>query len=339
MQPSSSAEIVSSPPTELLERVAALMGSTPTGWLRASGGYTIAERWTLDLADGQRVFAKMATTDDLGHRLKDEYRNMLAAPNELRCQVLGWEAGKRPLLLVEDFSHGRWPPPWEPGDVERVLAGLNVLWDTPAPDFFKSAERDRKTFSGWQKLAVDPSGFLSLGFCSPAWLERALPRLVEAERSAFLDGNDFVHFDIRGDNLCFAGERVVLVDWNFACRGPRDLDLVLWLPSLRLEGGPLPDDLIGDVPEYVAAWSGVFANGASQPPPRGAPTVRHFQKRQLRIALPWAARALGLPEPDLNWAQAETDALRRAFELGDVTQGEWRLARDEVERDAELARP
>ena len=30
-------------------------------WTRAAGGFTIAERWTLTLADGRRVFAKMAT--------------------------------------------------------------------------------------------------------------------------------------------------------------------------------------------------------------------------------------------------------------------------------------
>src|SRR6266513_2291063 len=94
--------VLENPPGELLERAGAVLGSQPVAWLRAQGGFTIAERWTLDLADGRRVFAKMATTDDLGHRLKAEHRNMLEAPDELRCQVLGWEDGKRPLLVVED---------------------------------------------------------------------------------------------------------------------------------------------------------------------------------------------------------------------------------------------
>ena len=119
--------------------MAALLRSRPVGWERARGGFTVAERWSLDLADGRRVFAKMATTPDIGRRLKAEYRNMLAAPADLRCEVLGWQDGRPPLLVVEDFSHARWPPPWRMGDVERVLETLRRLWETPTPDFFPSA--------------------------------------------------------------------------------------------------------------------------------------------------------------------------------------------------------
>jgi aminoglycoside phosphotransferase (APT) family kinase protein len=127
-----------------------------------------------------------------------------------------------------------------------------------------------------------------------------LPSLVEAEQAAVLDGQDLIHLDLRSDNLCFTDERVVLVDWNFACRGQRSLDLALWLPSLTLEGGPLPDAVLPGCAEYAAAWSGVLAHGAPLPAPTGAPTVRAFQRRQLDVALPWACRTLGLPEPELR---------------------------------------
>ncbi len=286
------------PPEALLQGVEGLLGSRPVAWIRAAGGFTIAERWTLDLADRRRVFAKMATTKDLARRLRLEHRNMEVAPRDLRCEVLAWQDGEFPLLVVEDLSHGHWPPPWRAGDVDRVLATLERLWITPTPDFFVSAEVDRKVFSGWSKIAAAPEGFLSLGLCSPAWLDRNLATLVAAEKAAVLDGPDFLHLDIRSDNLALLEDRVALVDWNFACRGNRAIDLALWLPSLTLEGGPEPE-AIAEVPgEYAAAWTGVLANGAPQPAPQGAPAVREFQLRQLSVALPWTCRALGLETPE-----------------------------------------
>jgi thiamine kinase-like enzyme len=100
---------------------------------------------------------------------------------------------------------------------------------------------------------------------------------------------------VRSDNLCFAGDRVVLVDWNWACRGNRTVDVASWLPSLHLEGGPPPEAILPRAPTLAAAISGYFAARAG----RHAETesdraVRVLQLSQLRVALPWAVRALGL---------------------------------------------
>jgi hypothetical protein len=52
-----------------------------------------------------------------------------------------------------------------------------------------------------------------------------------------------------------------------------------------------------DAPE-VAAWvAGFFAARAGLPVIPDAPRVRVVQRQQLETALPWAARALGLPPP------------------------------------------
>jgi len=40
--------------------------------------------------------------------------------------------------------------------------------------------------------------------------------------------------------------------------------------------------------------AGFFAARAGLPPPLTAPKVREIQRRQLEVALPWAARELGL---------------------------------------------
>jgi hypothetical protein len=49
--------------------------------------------------------------------------------------------------------------------------------------------------------------------------------------------------------ICFLGERVVLVDWNWACRGHGAVDVAAWLPSLHLEGGPRPDTILDEPAE------------------------------------------------------------------------------------------
>jgi hypothetical protein len=73
--------------------------------------------------------------------------------------------------------------------------------------------------------------------------------------------------------------------------------LTCWLPSLRLEGGPLPEQVAPGLGEYAAAAS-YFATVAVQPPVPDSPRLRRGQLDQLKVALPWACRELGLPEPD-----------------------------------------
>ena len=112
-----------------------------------------------------------------------------------------------------------------------------------------------------------------------------------------LAGEAFLHLDVRSDNLCLQEGRAVLVDWNFAHVGNPLLDVVGWLPSLKLEGGPDPWELVPDSQGFAALLAGYFASRAGLPPPATAPRVREFQRRQAEIALPWAARELGLPPP------------------------------------------
>ena len=66
-------------------------------------------------------------------------------------------------------------------------------------------------------MEQEPAPFLRLGLCSAAWLVHTIPALVAAEAGAQLVGEELVHCDVRSDNLCFVGDRVVFVDWNWAC--------------------------------------------------------------------------------------------------------------------------
>ena len=124
--------------------------------------------------------------------------------------------------------------------------------------------------------------------------EGALPSLIEASRSAPLDGDELVHLDVRSDNLCFRGSQAILVDWNHACVGNGDFDVAFWLPSLAAEGGPPPDEILPGAGALTAVVSGYFAAVAGLPPPAHAPTVRPLQRAQLEPALAWARRELSL---------------------------------------------
>jgi hypothetical protein len=82
----------------------------------------------------------------------------------------------------------------------------------------------------------------------------------------------------------------VLVDWNWTSLANPTVDIVGWLPSLHVEGGPPPWEVLPDVRELAALVAGVWAAVAGLPPPETAPTVREVQRRQLAVALDWMDR-------------------------------------------------
>ncbi len=282
------------------ERIERVLGSRPARWAIAKGGYSTAPRWIVTLADGTSCFAKVGATPWTRPAVRREcwVYTMLQAPFVPR--LLGWDDHPEyPLLLLEDLSQGTWPPPWTPERIIRVLDTLRALAATTPPESLPSQERYRDALSGWRVVAQDPEPFLRLGVASRAWLERVLPTLLEASSRAVLEGDSLIHHDVRSDNICFLEARTVLLDWTGACRGNPMLDLVGWLPSLALEGGPAHDEIIGDeATDLVALVSGYWAARAGLPPPEGAPHVRAIQFAQLKVALPWAARLLQLPPPD-----------------------------------------
>jgi len=286
--------------SQIGDRIERVLGSQPQNWVAVKGGYSTAPRWVVTLEDGRSCFAKVGATPGTRPAIRQEHQvyTVLHAPFVPR--LLGWDDHPDyPLLLLEDLSQGIWPPPWTPERISRVLETLNAVAATSPPESFASAERYRPNLSGWQQISQTPDPFLTLGLASRDWLEQALPRLLEASSRAALDGQSLIHYDVRSDNICFLDDRTVFLDWTGACRGNHLLDLVGWLPSLALEGGPPPDAIAGsEATDLVALVSGYWAARAGLPPPEGAPFVRSIQLAQLKVALPWAARLLQLPPLD-----------------------------------------
>jgi hypothetical protein len=236
---------VISPP--LRERVAAALGADVVDSQPAPGGYTHAERWVVGMADGRSAFVKAAVDEETAAWLRAEHRIYANVDGSFLPGLLAWiDDEEHPVLVLDDLSEAVWPPPWTGKQVSRVLETLREVAATAPPPGLDSLASLRDYLTGWPVVAEDPSPFISLGLCSEDWLKRALPELIAAESAFVLAGDELVHFDVRSDNICFADERTLLVDWNGAVVGNPVIDVAAWLPSLHAEGGPAPEEL--------AAW-------------------------------------------------------------------------------------
>lgn len=287
---------------ELTERVERAAGERVVSATAIVGrGYTPAARFVLSLEHGTSAFLKAATSDDTAAWLRTERRVYEAlGPRSFLPAVRGWSDGNdgMPFLLLEDLSGAQWPPPWDAARVDAVRDALAAVAATEPPPFLPRLEASRAEFTNWPRIVASPDAFLSLRLCTRAWLDAALPTLIAAEADCVLDGDDLLHLDVRSDNLCLRGDRAVFVDWNWACVGNGAIDIAGWLPSLATEGGPSPESILPDAGPEAALICGFFAGRAGLPPIPDAPRVRAVQYQQLTTALPWAARALGLPVPE-----------------------------------------
>jgi hypothetical protein len=278
---------------DAVSRAERILGTEAENWARVvSRGYSVNEHWTAGFVDGRRAFLKLASVDPSPQWVRDEHRVFECVTGRFMPQLLGFEDGEHPLLILEDMLPGaRWPPPWQPGDVDAVLTALSDV--SAAKRAFELPRLAESGMSGWRDVADDPEPFLGLGMVGAEWLEGSLPVLLEASDPALLDGDALVHCDVRSDNLCLREGHAVLLDWNHARIGNAAFDVAFWLPSLVLEGVPDPESFgVDEVAVFVA---GFFAAQAGLPAPDGAPRVRSFQRAQLGVALPWACKALGLP--------------------------------------------
>lgn len=278
--------------------LADLLESRQVARCPVAGGYTPAERWVVELEDGRSVFVKAAVNELTAGWLRDEQRIYAALGAPYMPRLLGWADGDRPVLILEDLSAGFWPPPWTDQRVASVLRMLRDVAATPPPSWLPGARSSGFLERGWQDVGDDPDALIATGVVPAPWLASALPLLLEAAAACRLDGDQLLHLDVRSDNICFRADgSAMLVDWNLAVAGNARLDIAFWLPTLVAQGGPAPEAILPHAGPESAFVSGFFAARAGQPPIPGAPAIRPLQLKQLRHALPWACRELGLSPP------------------------------------------
>jgi hypothetical protein len=211
------------------------------------------------------------------------------------------------VALAFDAIDGR-PPhhPWDARELRaavRALDALHVaLTPNPVAGATPAADRLQPLFGGWAELAATSGSPAALD----EWSGRNLERLAELEsgwREA-VQGSTLLHCDVRSDNLLVTRNGVVFVDWPHACVGAPVFDLVAWAPSVVLEGGPAPEDLLAlsesgsaldrdALAILVAAFGGFLVGHSLRPSPPGLPTLRTFQAAQGSVALSWLRRLIG----------------------------------------------
>ncbi len=211
------------------------------------------------------------------------------------------------VALAFEAIDGRTPAhPWEEHELRAAVRALDALHAALTPNPVAEAEPAADSLApllgGWAELAAMPGPLHGL----PPWSSRNLDRLAELEsgwRHA-IAGPTLLHCDLRSDNMLVARNGVVFVDWPHACVGAAVFDLVAWAPSVVLEGGPAPEELLAlsapaaavdheALAALVAAFSGFLVRHSLQPPPPGLPTLRAFQAAQGAVGLDWLRRLTG----------------------------------------------
>ena len=296
-------------PGEVRRDVEALLGGRVVEAVTQPGGYSPGVAARLRLADGRRAFVKSAgplpnpDTPEL-HRAEARVAAVLPEAAPVPRLLGSFDRDGWVTLVFEDVD-GRQPRlPWDTGELRRVLDALTALAEamTPSPiEVPPVAERFGGAFRGWTELATrdDLTGL-------DDWARRHLDRLAALE-SAWGEaaaGRTLAHADVRADNLLLTPDRVVVVDWPWACLAAPWFDLLAMLPSIRLDGGPPPEELFASHPfargadadavtAVVAAVAGYLVRQGRLPSPPGLPTLRAFQRAQGEIVLDWLRARTG----------------------------------------------
>ena len=129
------------------------------------------------------------------------------------------------------------------GGAPRSMRLHDELTPSPVPVLEPLADPAAPLFGGWadagrrwprRPAALDP------------WARRHLERLAELESGwpEPVPGSTLLHGDVRADNVLLTADGVVFVDWPHAAVGTPVFDLVAWAPSVVLEGGPEPEELL-----------------------------------------------------------------------------------------------
>jgi aminoglycoside phosphotransferase (APT) family kinase protein len=301
---------VPEPARRSIERVC---GSSVVEALSQPGGFSPGVAARVRCTNGARWFVKAASAElnrDAPRLHRQEARvlaglDSLIGARHLPVPRLRGTAEHGPwfALVIEDVAGHLSALPWRDAQFDLVLAALGELAEalTPAPvELPGIAQYLGNAFTGWRSLSRNPGD----DRIDP-WSRARLAELaaLESTWAAHAAGGTLLHADLRADNLLLTGDGVMVVDWPHACRGAAFADLVLFAPSVAMQGGPAPAALLersrigrdarpDAVAAVVCALAGYFTERSLAPPPFGLPTVRRFQAAQGEVARRWLATLL-----------------------------------------------
>ena len=286
------------------------LGSPVVEAVTQPGGFSPGAAARLLCADGTRAFVK-AVSDEINndsprmHRREVVNAGALLPAAPAPRLLASYDDGTWVALLLQDVD-GRHPElPWREDELRRVVAAIDELFTDltpcPVPEASPVGDDWREEFTNWRDAvaAGPPAGI-------DPWCARHLDRLAGLE-SGWADaasGDTLLHLDLRADNMLVSADRVWIVDWPWAARGAPAFDLVGFAPSVAMQGGPDPEELLSRhaaaraadpeaIAAVIAAVAGYFTNQSLQPPAPGIPGVRQFQAAQGAVARRWLADRTG----------------------------------------------
>ena len=295
------------------------------GWLGAKvvsavtqpTGFSPGVAAVLSTNDGRQVFIKAVVPQPnpitpTMHRQEINVVSAIPAKAPVPHLLWSYDEGENGwVALVFEYVAGRHPvQPWRIDELDRVVKAMEelgaMLTPSPLPHSIVGTAADMfaTEICGWRKMLDDRPSFLDR---LDVWSHRNMQTLAAIEDTAVnaLTGNALLHMDIRADNMLLTPEQVWFLDWPHACIGPSWLDVVAFAPSVTMQGGPVPEEVISRhsachaaetdaITAAVVSIAGYFTRQALQPPPPGLPTVRAFQAAQGLVARKWAAQRTGL---------------------------------------------
>jgi aminoglycoside phosphotransferase (APT) family kinase protein len=300
-------------PASIRAEIERRSGSRVVAARTQTGGFSPGVAARLELADGSRAFVKAVSSvpnADTPSMYRREGRIVAAIPGSAPVPRLLWMLDDDPggwvVLAFEDVE-GRQPTlPWDDEELDEVLeatAGLAASL-TPSPLRPPLVPEATEDFGGpdliWASLIAAPDPALD------AWSRRHLAELaaLEAAAAEAARGDTLLHFDLRADNVLLTSRGVRFVDWPHAHVGQPFVDLIWLAPSVAMQGGPRPQELVrrygparNAAPEavdaVVAGVAAYFTAASLQPRSPGLPTLRAFQAAQAEVAREWLAERTG----------------------------------------------
>ncbi len=295
-------------PAHVRAEVEARLGAPVTGWTSHDGGYSPGLASTLRteagpvfvkaVDGGHEVAARLYGAEAARHALLPDGAPVAPLRWSLRVPDGGW------VVLGFDAVAGRAPrTPWDDDELTAVVDLAREVASHEVPAGVLPEAGDEIPFGFWARLAEERP--VSLGTYDP-WVAANLERLadLEAPLAQAAAGPWLQHGDLRADNVLLRPDgTAVAVDWPYAFRGAAFCDVVGMLPSVRVEGGPDPEDVLARHPLprgtdadavtcYLAALTGYFVHASLQQPPPRIPHVRAFQRAQAEVCVPWLRHRL-----------------------------------------------
>ncbi|MBS1735159.1 MAG: phosphotransferase [Bacteroidetes bacterium] len=277
-------------------------------WTKPDFGLSNAIRFSLLLENNNKVFVKAATDTDTEGWLRTEHSVLSSYKEEFMPKIIDWieEPENFPILITQDFSDAYWAAnnngvSWRNGDIDLLLETVKRLSNVKGHHTLSHLKSNNANV--WTKIASNPDGFLKLKLCSKKWLLDNIEYLIMAENNVNETGTTLVHGDIRSDNICIKNNNVVFVDWSNAAIGNAEHDLANLLPTLQLEGGPLPFQIMPNAANQAAYICATHIQRLSKNSTMPMWLATVF-KKLIAIELEWTTQCLNLDRPDgIDWKQ------------------------------------